>query len=1043
MDERLRAGPPDRVGHRALLLDAACDRFESAWRARRRPRIEDCLDEAAPAERSGLLRELLQVELELRRGDGEDPGIEEYRGRFPGCHRLIAEAFAHVDRSEGTEAVATLRMDPPPGHGGGPDRAGAKAMTTAGYRAAAAQSRFRILRRHAWGGLGEVFLAYDEELHREVALKEIRPDRADDSVSRARFLLEAEVTGSLEHPGIVPVYGLGEFSGGRPYYAMRFIRGDSLKAAIARFHVADGPGRDPGERAMALRGLLRRFVDVCNAIAYAHSRGVIHRDLKPANIMLGKFGETLVVDWGLAKAIGRADGGAGVVTEPALRPPAASGSTPTIAGSALGTPAYMSPEQATGELDRLGPRSDIYGLGATLYGLLAGRAPLDDRDGDTEELLRRARAGEIDPPRQVKREVPAALEAVCLKAMARLPEDRYDSAQALAEDIEHWLADEPVSAWREPWPARARRWTRRHRTTVAAMFVALGCGVIGLGAVAGVQAQANLRLGSAWDATAQALHETQRAKQSADEALAETRRAQAEAQATLEFFEDKVLAAARPKDQEGGLGIEATIHAAVDAAEPEIERAFADQPVVEASIRNTLGLSYLHLSEPTLAIRQHERALALRRQVFGHHHHDTLVSITNLARAYEEAGRLADAILLHEEDLRLSTAEFGPDHTDTLVSMNNLARAYREAGRFADAIPLHEDVLMRRRASLGPDHRATLISMNNLALAYCDAGRLDDAIPLHEEDLRRSSAKFGRDHPGTLISMNNLGKAYLEAGRPIDAIPLLEEARRRQRSRLGPDHRATLVSMNTLARAYREAGRFADALPLHEEGLRRGTAKLGRDHPSTLIAMNNLALDYRDAGRLADAIPLLEEGLRRSTAKLGRDHPVTLTAMNNLAWAYQDTGRSADAIALFEEALKGRKAKLGRDAPDTLASIDDLARAYLATRPALAEPLLRNALAIRQRKAPDHWRTLEARNLLGSSLLGQRKYAEAEVHLVQGYEGMKAREARIPVPQRSRLREAGERIIRLYESWNKPDQASAWKARLGLRDLPADPFAPP
>ena len=166
-------------------------------------------------------------------------------------------------------------------------------------------TRYRIIRPHAEGGLGAVFVAHDEELHREVALKEILERHAHSTESRLRFLLEAEVTGGLEHPGIVPVYGLGQYDDGRPYYAMRFIRGNSLKAAIAAFHAADGPDRDPAERALALRRLLTHFVDVCEAIAYAHSRGVLHRDLKPANIMLGKFGETLVVDWGLAKPLGR------------------------------------------------------------------------------------------------------------------------------------------------------------------------------------------------------------------------------------------------------------------------------------------------------------------------------------------------------------------------------------------------------------------------------------------------------------------------------------------------------------------------------------------------------------------------------------------------------------------------------------------------------------------------------------------------------------------------------------------------------------------
>ena len=212
------------------------------------------------------------------------------------------------------------------------------------------------------GGLGEVFVTLDVELHREVALKQILEKHADNPVSRQRFVAEAEITGGLEHPGVVPVYGLGTYGGGRPYYAMRFIKGESLKEAIERFHAGRphpvpfprrAGGRRPGEgpsRNLELRKLLRRFLDVCNAVDYAHSRGVIHRDIKPANIILGKHGETLVVDWGLAKSVGRADPSVGEQTIA----PSSSGSSETLPGSALGTPAYMSPEQAGGDLDRLG-----------------------------------------------------------------------------------------------------------------------------------------------------------------------------------------------------------------------------------------------------------------------------------------------------------------------------------------------------------------------------------------------------------------------------------------------------------------------------------------------------------------------------------------------------------------------------------------------------------------------------------------------------------------------------------------------------------------
>ncbi len=325
--------------------------------------------------------------------------------------------------------------------------------------------RFRKIRDHARGGLGVVFVALDSELNREVALKEIKPAFADHPEGRARFLLEGEITGGLEHPGIVPVYGLGRYEDGRPFYAMRFIKGDSLKEAIDRFHLADSDrNRDPGTRSVELRDLLRRFLDVCNAVAYAHSRGVLHRDLKPNNIMVGRFGETLVVDWGLAKVVGRPEGDGS--SEPTLRPSSASGTGETIPNSALGTPGYMSPEQAAGRIDQLGPATDVYSLGATLYAVLVGHGPF--RGLNAEAAVAMAIVGRFPRPREANRSVPRALEAVCLKAMAARPGDRYPSPLELAEDLKKWLADERVSAYREPLPARAWRWARRHRTALVA-----------------------------------------------------------------------------------------------------------------------------------------------------------------------------------------------------------------------------------------------------------------------------------------------------------------------------------------------------------------------------------------------------------------------------------------------------------------------------------------------------------------------------------------------------------------------------------------------
>jgi serine/threonine protein kinase len=336
-----------------------------------------------------------------------------------------------------------------------------------------AGERFRILRLYARGGLGEVFVAQDAELPREVALKQIQSHCAHDAISRERFVREAEITGGLEHPGIVPVYGLGAHADGRPYYAMRLIRGETLKDAITRFHAAKPAAHDLGVHSVALRRLLNHLLEACHAIEYAHSRGVVHRDIKPSNIMVGKYGETLVVDWGLAKAAGKDDLAArgGLSSEPLLAPRSGSTAEPTAMGQALGTPAYMSPEQAAGRIDLVGVRSDIYSLGATMYEILTGSPPVVSQQ--MEEVLRRAERGEFPRPREIKPALRRSLEAICLKAMAREPDDRYSTAAALAADIERWLADEPLEAHREVLAERLDRFLRRHRAWAQAAVLAV------------------------------------------------------------------------------------------------------------------------------------------------------------------------------------------------------------------------------------------------------------------------------------------------------------------------------------------------------------------------------------------------------------------------------------------------------------------------------------------------------------------------------------------------------------------------------------------
>ena len=329
------------------------------------------------------------------------------------------------------------------------------------------QAELAQLAFHAKGGLGAVYVANDESLHRNVAVKFIHHNLVGDIECEQRFKVEAEVTGRLEHPGIVPLYGIGKSESGRSFYVMRFIDGLSLEQAISEHHPSVVQGGDSGGNHWQFRRLLRNFVSVCNTIAYAHNRGIVHRDIKPENVMLGRYGETIVVDWGLAMPVAR-DDRFRQSGERTLHVRAANESGGS-SGSRAGTPSYMSPEQHSA-LDAA-PASDIYSLGVTLYKIITGTTPL--ADCSLVELRQRTLTGQLPKPSEKKSNVPKPIEAICLKALSLHPAHRYEMAKDLAEDVERYLADEPVNAYREPLAVKASRWARRNRVPVQVGVVAI------------------------------------------------------------------------------------------------------------------------------------------------------------------------------------------------------------------------------------------------------------------------------------------------------------------------------------------------------------------------------------------------------------------------------------------------------------------------------------------------------------------------------------------------------------------------------------------
>ena len=448
----------------------------------------------------------------------------------------------------------------------------------------------------------------------------------------------------------------------------------------------------------------------------------------------------------------------------------------------------------------------------------------------------------------------------------------------------------------------------------------------------------------------------------------------------------------------------------------------ADHPETLTS-RNNLANAYQDAGKLEEAITLYEQNLKDFEDLLGPDHPETLTSRNNLANAYQDAGRLNEAITLDQQTLEDRTRILGPNHPDTLLSRNNLASTYREAGRLNEAIALYEQALTDSTHILGSNHLYTLAAQSNLANAYRDSGRLDKAIELLQQSLTDRTRILGLEHPDTLLSRSNLAGAYLESGRLDKAIELFEQTLTDRTRILGLEHPDTLLSRSNLAGAYLESGRLDKAIELLEQTLTDSTRILGPSHPKTLISRNNLANAYQATGRFDDAIYLHHQNLDDRTHILGPDHPSTLASRNNLAYTYQDVGRLDEAIPLLEQILKDYTRILGSHHPDTLTSRNNLASAYWhAGRLDKAIPLYEQNLDDRTRAlGTDHPDTLTSRNNLAVAYQTADRLHEAIPLYEQNLDDC----TRILGPHHPHTLNTRHRLADAYRAAGRTDEAEA------------------
>jgi serine/threonine protein kinase/tetratricopeptide (TPR) repeat protein len=785
---------------------------------------------------------------------------------------------------------------------------------------------YTLVRKLGEGGMGAVYLAAQEQpVRRQVALKIIKPGMGGEQVI-ARFAAERQALERMEHPNIARVLDAGTTQAGLPYFVMELVEGVPITQYC-------------DEKRLTPRQRLELFIPVCHAVQHAHQKGIIHRDLKPSNVLVAVYDAKpvpKVIDFGVAKAVEKLQ-----VEQTAF----------TQLGVLIGTPEYMSPEQADLDAAGVDTRSDIYSLGVVLYELLTGTTPLEAqrlRQVGWAQMLKSIR--EDHPPRpstrlstsgaaraeisarrgtearRLQRLLMGDLDQVVMKALEKECDRRYQTANGLARDIERYLDDEPVEARGPSTTYRLRKFAYKHRIalTVATGFAAVLIAGTTVSTVEAIRAK---------HARNAALTAEGNAKAQRDVAIREQERADdatAAATATNEFLNQYVLGLASPQLQadQGRVPIrDITLREALDRAAGEVGNHFANQPPIEFRLRCTIGHAYHDLGEYQKACGQLEAAVALSKKV-AVDRREVIRTNSSLASTYVSLGRFNEAETLYKHTIEESVKAVGEVDPDTLYLFQNLGSLYATWGRFTEAQLNYQRVLDADQKILGPDHPTTLAALGSLAVTYTDQGRYREALPLLEQVLRASRVAFGSENPVTLNRVNNLGMAYLDAGKPSLAEPLLLDALKAQRRTLGVGHPDTARTANNLAILYDHQERYEEATGLLTEALRQTKSGPGSSPQLTLTLVETLAAVYESQGRVDEADAMYQFVLSQRRAVMGPRHPATLSAMNNFAELLSNGERMVDAEALFRETISKASEILGRLHPETLRYNSNLSGVY-------------------------------------------------------------------------------------------------------------------